>query len=294
MKRLYTLALGTMLVVSGCSSSGAQGPVGPTGPTGPAGPQGSGTPGESVLSAELAVGSMACPNGGSQFSASNGVTYACNGAEGATGPVGPTGPAGPPGIEGPSGPPGQQGVQGLPGPTGPQGPQGLSGSIHVRAADGSDLGLSYGMFYGAVAGMVLDRPASQNVWVLLLEQPGGPGTPQAFVWRPVGGGSAVSCVMYSNLTTSIYFTTSNCTGQAYMNSSWAPPGGFACAAAVQGGGGTHLFMSTGPVVGATALSSLEGGGCIVFGSPQSVGGAVTVSDLGSMPMIAGPLQFSAQ
>lgn len=267
MRGVSLVVLGLTIAATACSSRGQQGPAGPAGPAGPPGPPGSGTAGESVLSAELAVGSVACPSGGSQFSAANGVTYACNGAEGAMGPSGASGPSGPVGPQGVAGPPGSAGPQGIPGitgPTGPQGPQGLAGSIHVWSADGFDLGLSYGLFYGAVGGSVLDRPASQNVWVLLLEQPNGPGTPQAFVWRAVTGGAAVSCVMYANLTTSIYFATSNCSGQGYMMSTFAPPNGFACVASVPGGG-PHLFLSSGPVVGTPALSSLEGGSCIVFG-----------------------------
>ena len=47
---------------------------------GPPGPAGTG-----VTSQTLAVGDAHCPNGGSAFTASNGTTYACNGADGRDG-----------------------------------------------------------------------------------------------------------------------------------------------------------------------------------------------------------------
>jgi hypothetical protein len=104
----------------GCSSSkGDPGPQGPTGPTGPTGPQGSlGNPGASVLSAQLAVGSVACPTGGSQFTSISGTTFACNGEIGAKG---------------------DQGIQGPTGPTGPPGPAAAPRPV-VKTATGSVLG----------------------------------------------------------------------------------------------------------------------------------------------------------
>jgi hypothetical protein len=47
-----------------------------------------GTNGQSVTGAPLPTGDAHCPNGGSQFAAANGTTYACNGADGAPGPAG--------------------------------------------------------------------------------------------------------------------------------------------------------------------------------------------------------------
>jgi hypothetical protein len=85
----------------GCTSGGKDGvqglpgPTGAIGLTGPTGPMGdTGPAGVSVVSTDLPVGSMFCPNGGSWFTSNSGSTYACNGATGPTGPTGPPGPAG--------------------------------------------------------------------------------------------------------------------------------------------------------------------------------------------------------
>lgn len=69
------------------NQTGPQGPPGPRGPKGDAGPAGAnGKDGVSVTSAALAAGDPNCPNGGSSFTASNGTTFACNGAKGDPGP----------------------------------------------------------------------------------------------------------------------------------------------------------------------------------------------------------------
>lgn len=71
--------------------AGATGPAGPTGPQGPQGNPGSngsngepGAPGASVTSKEKATGALGphCTEGGSEFTAGNTKTYACNGKEG--------------------------------------------------------------------------------------------------------------------------------------------------------------------------------------------------------------------
>jgi hypothetical protein len=94
--------------VLGCSSKGEAGPPGPAGQTGPRGDPGAGTPGISVLSAPLSVGSADCPTGGSQFTSVSGATFACNGADGAPGGQG---------IQGLKGDKGDQGLKGDPGIT---------------------------------------------------------------------------------------------------------------------------------------------------------------------------------
>ncbi|HEY6729719.1 MAG TPA: hypothetical protein VI039_01705 [Solirubrobacterales bacterium] len=77
--------------------------MGPAGPAGPAGPKGdtgskgetgaSGAAGTSVTSTTLPKGNPKCAEGGSEFTAANGATVACNGAKGAAGPAGPPGPS---------------------------------------------------------------------------------------------------------------------------------------------------------------------------------------------------------
>jgi Collagen triple helix repeat (20 copies) len=65
---------------------GAAGPAGVAGDVGPAGPAGTnGADGVSVTSTALAAGDANCPNGGSKFTAANGTTFACNGADGSGG-----------------------------------------------------------------------------------------------------------------------------------------------------------------------------------------------------------------
>jgi hypothetical protein len=83
----HSIALVLVVVLAGCSLS-SKGDPGPPGSPG--------APGQSVVSTQLGPGSAACPNGGSQFTTTGGMTYACNGAPGAQGLKGDTGPAAPP------------------------------------------------------------------------------------------------------------------------------------------------------------------------------------------------------
>jgi hypothetical protein len=88
-------------------ATGATGPEGPAGPTGADGEDGAdgapgaagadGEDGVSVTSETLAAGDTNCANGGSKFTAANGITYACNGADGQDGEDGQDGATGPPG-----------------------------------------------------------------------------------------------------------------------------------------------------------------------------------------------------
>ncbi len=80
-----------------------------TGPAGPAGPRGAqgqaglnGQNGVSVESQQLAPGNGNCPNGGAEFTAFDGNTFAC------TGGTGPAGTAGAPGPQAPPAQPAQQ------------------------------------------------------------------------------------------------------------------------------------------------------------------------------------------
>ncbi len=71
---------------------GAPGPVGPAGPQGPAGAAGAkgenGAAGTSVTSAESKAKIGPCKEGGSEFKAVSGTTYACNGEKGKEGTFG--------------------------------------------------------------------------------------------------------------------------------------------------------------------------------------------------------------
>ena len=77
---------------------GSQGPAGSQGPggaQGPAGPGGStGANGVSVTATKLSTGNKECADGGSEFAAANGKTFACNGKEGSPWTAGGTLPEG--------------------------------------------------------------------------------------------------------------------------------------------------------------------------------------------------------
>ncbi len=85
-------------------AAGSAGPAGPTGATGPAGAQGpqgpagangtNGEPGASVTSRTLGINQGGCPTGGTEFTAANGTSKACNGKEGSPYTAGGTLPSG--------------------------------------------------------------------------------------------------------------------------------------------------------------------------------------------------------
>lgn len=185
---------------------GAAGPAGPAGPTGPAGPAGSA--GQSVLAVPLAVGSAACPTGGSEFLAGAGYTTACNGSDGAagaTGPQGPQGPIGSQGAQGPEGAPGPQGpegARGVAGPIGPTGPQGVPGEAGHGAywvdQNGKFVGVSTTLFP-----YITWSDAKGVLWGLNPEQVA------VGMWSPTAGG------IYKSGTIE-YFETADCSGTAYV------------------------------------------------------------------------------
>ena len=85
--------------VGATGAGGPAGPVGPAGPAGPGGPAGAnganGASGQSVTSKEVKVGESACSKqGGAEFTASAGKTFACNGKEGSPWTAGGTLPSG--------------------------------------------------------------------------------------------------------------------------------------------------------------------------------------------------------
>lgn len=133
----------------GCSSKGDLGPQGPSGPSGPPGAPGAqgsqGIPGQSVLSAQLAAGSIDCPTGGSQFTTASGTTFACNGTQGL------------PGIQGNIGPRGD---------SGPTGPPGVAAPVPI-AAEQAGAQLTAGAAWVDVPGVSLDIVASGLVFVTL-------------------------------------------------------------------------------------------------------------------------------
>jgi len=175
------------LVGLGCSSNGDPGPQGPTGPSGPPGATGTqgnqGTAGQSVFSAQLAVGSIDCPNGGSQFTSASGTTFACNGADGLPGA------------------PGSQGTQGSVGPIGPPGLQGVPGAasprLMYRTADGGFLGLAVRSGNAGAVGV-------------------------GFVGSTLGFGDVDAQTGRVSTSFSVYFAGAGCTGVAAADSGRYP------------------------------------------------------------------------
>lgn len=110
--KLRVVTLGALfLLFPGCpNGTGPQGEKGEQGAQGPKGDQGAsgekGVPGESVAVVSISSGSLSCPTGGTQFTTSSGVTFACNGTvglQGVAGPKGDRGDIGPRGLPGASG-----------------------------------------------------------------------------------------------------------------------------------------------------------------------------------------------
>lgn len=178
----------------GCSSNGS---TGPQGPPGPKGDTGAGTPGISVLSAQLSPGSVDCPTGGSQFTSVSGTTFACNGLDGQPGPTGLVGPSGPQGAQGPTG------LNGGPG-------------VLVRDADGVLLGRAQAFRAGT------EFPS--QMFVLLSVQVGGPGTPKVLLWREVSTGSPRFIPDCLNSAEPAWFSEADCTGTVFVSQSIAPKG----------------------------------------------------------------------
>jgi hypothetical protein len=196
----YALTLRTFSSASHSSTETFDVTLGAVGPAGPAG-----AAGQSVLSVQLATGSAACPNGGSEFLAASGYTTACNGSDGAPEPAGPQGAIGPEGAMGPQGQVGPQGPEGPRGATGPQGaagPQGAQG----EAGHGAYWADQAGRFVGVSSTLfpyITWSDSEGILWGLNPEQVAIGG------WKPTAGG------IYSSGTLQ-YFDTPDCSGAAYV------------------------------------------------------------------------------
>lgn len=244
-----------------------------------------GDPGVSVNVASISPGG-ACTYGGSQFTVGTNTSNACNGAPGIQGPQGPQGPQG---AQGPQGPQGAQGPQGL---EGPQGPQGIPGGMLVRELNGTPLGSAYGSFSAAIdpygSGSWWPSPLGGDMWVLLLEQPGGSGTSKVFVWRKVGTGFPMPCDRWLGIQ---YFTGLDCTGTPWV-AGMSPPVGMACTLTF--GGNTRLVTAerwTGQI--ATVWSGrIADGACSNLTTPESVNFTKLI-DLGTPANLTAPLEFYA-
>jgi hypothetical protein len=112
------------------------------------------------------------------------------GPPGPQGPAGPVGPAGSPGPVGPAGPQGPYGFNGPQGAQGPAGPAGPSNAYRLVDATGGPIGNVLGLFFNS-----------------------------ALVELPLGGGDTVYLTAsqrgFEYSPNGVYFTTNDCSGQAY-------------------------------------------------------------------------------
>jgi len=279
MRLRITALLLAGVVGLGCSSSkGDPGPQGPSGPPGAPGAQGNqGMAGQSVLSAQLAVGSIDCPTGGSQFTSASGTTFACNGGQG------------------PQGAPGLQGNPGVQGPMGPAGP----GSLVVYAADGTALGPAY-----VVANLSEYRPnnnlpylayyrtsgAVGDTWVIVREHFAPPANTDALVWRNLGSGSLLDCSNPTqNPNATIGFSEANCTGTAFINPMSAP-----LAACLYQGvlKQAKVGVPQQTTVASYLVSNNGAPVCIAANPPGTFGEAIELQDLPMPPTPAAPLRLA--
>jgi hypothetical protein len=217
------------------------------------------------------------------------------GATGATGAAGAPGTAGSPGAQGATGPQGIAGPAGITGPTGPQGlagAPGASGGMLVQAADGTPLGVAFGitsLYRTSTAAFIAVSSRSPDTWVLLSEQPGGASTPRAFVWRNVADGTAVPCSPDAWIGEPwIFYAGLNCTGASYVGWERSPPPGFACNWL-----GQRMMRAVGPQVSPPAyLSRKDLGGC-TNGSGTMSSAALSFVDFGGIGALPAPLEFTA-
>lgn len=248
----------------------ATGPAGPEGPAGPAGPAGA----EGPAGPQGEAGVM-----GPQ------------GPKGDAGDIGPQGPKGDAGATGPQGPKGDTGAAGPTGPTGPQGEVGPAGpGAGIYDAGGKLVGPYLGRPFAGVANSL------HSGMVETLRD--------GFLWLA----DPKSGKLYPEIhNVGIYFTTENCTGQAYADVDKNLTVGFMPMevtmtkngfAGFDGNG--NISYTAGPVYVKTepgytqkiALSYLPaGGGTTCFATNDQIG-AVPVAALATLPTNpVGPLSI---
>jgi len=219
------------------------------------------------------------------------------GTTGLPGPQGPPGDPGPRGSQGPQGDPGPPGMQGSPGPKGDPGAPGMPapGGMLAFAADGTPLGPAYSVmglrntFGGGGAPLMTVSAVASETWILLAEQPGGPGSIRALVWRSASTGEASYC---HQAVGTLAFSGPGCTGSVYAFT--FPTPGMACGVCTA----TDCRLATGrpgPPVTARYWSTFAiGGSCVTNQSEQEWASAVELLDVGPMVNLSGPLQVVPQ
>lgn len=154
----------------------------------------------------------------------------------------------------------------------------------VLAADGTSLGSSYGVIgYERLSNPPDISTAAENTWVLLFEQPGGAGSPGAFLWRNADSGQARECYQQPFY---LRFPDQGCSGTPIIYS-YMLPNGFACK------NGTRLLAASGPaMINASYQSYSTSSGC--FNTSGVIPSALQITDIGPATNIGAPLQFLPQ
>jgi hypothetical protein len=165
------------------------------------------------------------------------LTFGVAGPQGPAGLPGAQGPQGAPGVAGPQGPPGPQGMPGAPGllgPTGPQGPQGVqgprgdtgltgaAGPVGPQGPTGPQGPAGPGstalppMLYdttGKAVGRIASLPPSGGLALVTLENE-VVGVPLTIAKTSVNGQATTRLTWDTGRT--YFFTTTDCTGPAYI------------------------------------------------------------------------------
>lgn len=164
----------------------------------------------------------------------------------------------------------------------------VPGLTIVQDAHGNDLGPAYAIDGGTGA------TRRGELEVLLLEQPGGPGTPRVLVWRSMAGGNPVvsgDSFGSSCFGGAVSFTTSDCSGAPYFTS--GASAGMACVV-FRGGLVFHaLVRKPGAVLSSVSIrSSLGPNGTCQANALASW--FVEAVDLGPAAWVDGPLDLVPQ
>lgn len=272
-----TNSTSSIVTLGAVGPTGAQGPVGATGATGTTGAAGAqgaqgvaGPAGPQGLKGDTGAAGAAGPQG----------LKGDVGATGAQGAKGDTGAQGVQGLQGPTGPQGPAGPAG--GPTGPQGPQGPMGpaggpALQLVDANGVVVGSTYSASYGT--GLVIARINSERIIV-----PFGWATPGM-----PGPSLAVGTTGY------LAFTSTDCTGPAYIVNGWSNLPGASKPSALypSGGGGFVIYIPS------TTTTQTFNSGSVLYGGPP-YGGNSTLptcavsqnTNVQGVPADSGPISLN--
>lgn len=156
------------------------------------------------------VGAMGCQTAGSSPSVGEGVDGGASGATGATGTQGIPGPKGDPGVAGPKGDKGDTGAKGDPGSPGAPGAAGSPGSPGLPGAPGAS---------GPAGPSLVVLDASSKVLGHVLSFDGASLT----YWYEANGVAPIPVSLLGQQSNSfsptiaLYYTTTDCSGSAYVN-----------------------------------------------------------------------------